>query len=225
MIAPWSIATTPSRRATEPWISELLPEPATPVTTTSTPSGMSTSTSCEVVGGGAAHLELVPDGARTARFRRRPVVEVPAGQRCRSFAVPSTLPSNSHLAAGRAGARAEVDHVVGDRDRLRLVLDHQHGVALVAQLQQQAVHPLDVVRVQPDRRLVEDVGHVGERGAEVADHLGALRLAARQRARRAVEREVAEPDLDERVERPLQRREQRRDGRLAAGRAPTRRGR
>src|ERR671911_21243 len=44
-IAPWSITTTPSRPETEPWISELLPEPATPVTTQSTPSGMSTSTS------------------------------------------------------------------------------------------------------------------------------------------------------------------------------------
>src|SRR5262247_4536380 len=43
-IAVWSIDTTPSRPHTEPSISELLPEPATPVTTTSTPSGMSTST-------------------------------------------------------------------------------------------------------------------------------------------------------------------------------------
>ncbi len=68
-----------------------------------------------------------------------------------------------HLAAGGAGAGAEVDDVVGDRDRLGLVLDDQHGVALVAQLQQQVVHPLDVVRVQADGRLVEDVGDVGER--------------------------------------------------------------
>src|ERR671926_1477264 len=44
-IGVWSTDTTPSRPATEPWISELLPDPATPVTTTSTPSGMSTSTS------------------------------------------------------------------------------------------------------------------------------------------------------------------------------------
>src|SRR6478609_1723124 len=43
-IGVWSIETTPSRPDTEPWISELLPEPATPVTTTSTPSGTSTST-------------------------------------------------------------------------------------------------------------------------------------------------------------------------------------
>src|SRR5580693_6985161 len=45
LIAVWSTATTPSRPDTEPWINELFPDPATPVTTTSTPSGMSTSMS------------------------------------------------------------------------------------------------------------------------------------------------------------------------------------
>src|ERR671917_915692 len=45
LIALWSTATTPSRPATDPLTSELLPEPATPVRTHSTPSGISTSTS------------------------------------------------------------------------------------------------------------------------------------------------------------------------------------
>src|ERR1043165_7829192 len=40
----WSTDTTPADAGTEPWISELLPDPATPVTTHRTPSGMSTST-------------------------------------------------------------------------------------------------------------------------------------------------------------------------------------
>src|ERR687886_1358776 len=44
-IGVWSTETTPSRPASEPWIRELFPDPATPVTTTSRPSGMSTSTS------------------------------------------------------------------------------------------------------------------------------------------------------------------------------------
>src|SRR6476659_3930505 len=44
LIAPWSITTTPSRPATEPCTNELLPDPATPVSTHSTPSGTSTST-------------------------------------------------------------------------------------------------------------------------------------------------------------------------------------
>src|SRR5215218_10600962 len=45
LIAAWSTDTTPSRPDTEPSIRELFPEPATPVITQSTPSGMSTSTS------------------------------------------------------------------------------------------------------------------------------------------------------------------------------------
>src|SRR5580698_3724226 len=44
-MAVWSTDTTPSRPDTEPWMRELFPDPATPVTTASTPSGMSTSTS------------------------------------------------------------------------------------------------------------------------------------------------------------------------------------
>src|SRR3954463_3686346 len=47
-IGVWSTDTTPSRTDTEPCINELLPDPATPVTTTSTPSGMSTATSCRL---------------------------------------------------------------------------------------------------------------------------------------------------------------------------------
>src|SRR6202161_4142453 len=47
-IAPWSTDTTPSRPDTEPRINELFPDPATPVTTTSMPSGLSTSTACRL---------------------------------------------------------------------------------------------------------------------------------------------------------------------------------
>src|SRR6202158_3712938 len=101
------------------------------------------------------------------------------------------------LTAVRAGARAKVDDMVGDRDRLRIVLHDEHRVALVPKQQQQVVHPLDVMGVQAGGWLVEDVGDVGERGAEVADPLDELCPAPRQRARRPIEREVAEPDLHE----------------------------
>src|SRR5829696_5405263 len=61
----WSTDTTPAEAGMEPWISELLPEPATPVTTHSTPSGMSTSTPrrlCAV----APRTCSFPVGVRTA---------------------------------------------------------------------------------------------------------------------------------------------------------------
>jgi hypothetical protein len=57
---------------------------------------------------------------------------VAAGERA-ALAQPSTVPSNTIVAPGRAGAGAEVDHVVGDGDGLGLVLHHEHRVALVAQ--------------------------------------------------------------------------------------------
>src|SRR6188474_1471954 len=43
-IGAWSTDTTPSRPDTDPLMRELFPDPATPVTTTSTPSGISTLT-------------------------------------------------------------------------------------------------------------------------------------------------------------------------------------
>src|ERR1043165_3170176 len=67
-IGAWSTVTTPSRPVTDPWISELLPDPATPVTTTSTPSGMSTSTFFRLCVR-APRTFITPDGFRTDAFR------------------------------------------------------------------------------------------------------------------------------------------------------------
>src|ERR1700740_77031 len=64
LIGVWSTDTTPAPAGIDPCTSELLPEPATPVTTTSTPSGMSTSTSrrlCAL----APRISSVPVGRRT----------------------------------------------------------------------------------------------------------------------------------------------------------------
>src|SRR5215208_4788135 len=48
-IAPWSIDTTPAAAGIEPCTSDDLPDPATPVTTHSTPSGTSTSMSSRLL--------------------------------------------------------------------------------------------------------------------------------------------------------------------------------
>ena len=77
-IAVWSTVTTPSCPDTEPPINELLPEPATPVTTTSTPSGTSTSTSCRLWVS-APRISSAPVGVRTVLLERGAVVEMAAG--------------------------------------------------------------------------------------------------------------------------------------------------
>src|SRR5919112_1907867 len=68
-IGAWSTDTTPSRPDTEPWISELFPDPATPVSTTITPSGMSTLTSFRLWTL-APRTSTTPEGVRTDDFRK-----------------------------------------------------------------------------------------------------------------------------------------------------------
>jgi hypothetical protein len=95
----------------------------------------------QVVRRRAADLQRA--GGRPHRLLEgRPVVETAAGE---GAAGPQPLDGalEADGAARRTGAGAEVDDVVGDRDRLRLVLHDEHRVALVPQPQQQVVHPLD----------------------------------------------------------------------------------
>ena len=106
-------------------------------------------------------------------------------------------PAEHELSALLAAARPELDHVVGGANRVGVVLDDEHGVAGVAQAMQQAEQPIHVARVQPDRRLVEHVERVDELRAERVREPDALRLAAGQRSRRAIHREVVEPDVAE----------------------------
>lgn len=67
MIEDWSIDTTSGRSSSSPWISELLPEPATPVTATNTPFGMSTSISRRLLVL-APLIAKTPSDGRTCAF-------------------------------------------------------------------------------------------------------------------------------------------------------------
>ena len=73
-------------------------------------------------------------------------------------------------------------------DGVLVVLDHDQRVALRLELLQRVEQDPVVARVQADRGLVEDVAHAAQVGAELRGEADALRLAARERRRRAVER-------------------------------------
>ena len=104
------------------------------------------------------------------------------------------------MAAVDAGAGADVEHVVGGADGVLVVLDHDHGVAEVAQPLQGFEEPRIVALVQADRGLVEHVEHAGEAGADLRGEPDALALAARQRAGGARQREIFEPDIDQKFQ-------------------------
>ena len=179
--------------------SVLLPEPLTPVTATSRCSGTATSTLLQVVQRGAAAAaapahRLPParrgcSGCCSGCARKRPVTEVGAGRQVGRRAL------RHQRAAALAGAGADVDDVVGAADRVLVVLHHHQRVALVAQALQRVQQDAVVARVQADGRLVEHVAHALQVAAQLRRQADALRLAAAERGRGAVQRQVAQADL------------------------------
>ena len=161
------------------------------------PSGISTSTS----------FRLLPRAPNSPSLPFRPfrrAVGRPHGHRARQILGGERGRVGQHLGGGAlrddlaavdAGARADIDHVIGLQDRVLVVLDHDHRVAEVAQALERAEQPLVVALVQADRGLVQHVEHAGEAGADLRGQPDALALAARERAGAAGQRQVFEADI------------------------------
>jgi hypothetical protein len=100
-------------------------------------------------------------------------------------------------AAMHAGPGPEVDDAVGAPHEFVVMLDHEERVALGAQGLERGDEPVVVAGVQADGRLVEDVEHAGEIGAELRRQPDALGLAAGEGLGRPVEGQVTEADVVE----------------------------
>ena len=164
-------------------MSVLLPDPDTPVTAVTAPSGILMSTPFRLCS--RAPVSVIHRGPSAAPFGGNGNLaragEVRAGERTLGDA--RDRPVEHEVAALLAAPGPELDHVVGGANRFGIVLDDEHGVAAVAQAVQQAEQAVHVARMQPDRRLVEHVERVDELRAERVGEPDALRLAAGERAR------------------------------------------
>ncbi len=176
-----------------------LPEPETPVTAVNTPSGKRTRRRCRLCSRAPFTVSHLLPGCRRGLGdcdlappdRYAPVSDAV------DVMISSGVPAATMRAAVDAGARPHVDDVIGGADRLLVVLDDEHGVAEVAQALQRVEQARVVALVQADGRLVEDVEHADSERADLRRQADALRLAARERGRGAVERQVVEPDVHE----------------------------
>ena len=143
----------------------------------------------EVVLARAPHAEPAASWIRRSGtgIDRRPR-QVGAGDRRASLAITcSAVPSATTRPPCSPGARAHVDDVVGSAHRVLVVLDHDHRVAQLAQPLERRQQPGVVALVQADRRLVEDVQHAHQAGADLGGQPDPLRLAAGEAGRSPVE--------------------------------------
>ena len=177
-----------------------LPEPETPVTHTNTPTGSLRVTLRRLLPRAPVIVSIRDwvDAMPPRRDRYLPMAgEILPRQRMGGDADLLRRSLRDDLAAVLAGARTHVDDVIGGVDRIEVVLDDDHAVAEIAQVLQRREQPVVVALVQSDRRLVENVHDAGQPRADLRSEPYPLRLAARERLRRAVEREVLEADVVE----------------------------
>ena len=107
-----------------------------------------------------------------------------------------------HRPAALARARPDIDDVIGAADRVLVMLDDDERIALVAELLQRVEQDLVVARMQADGRFVEHVAHALQVAAELRREPDALRFAAGQRGRGAIEAQIAEADFLQKLQPP-----------------------
>ena len=164
----------------------------------------------QVVGRRVLDAERVVERPAAAARRGDPVVQ---GARCRGVGAQQAVETSGedHLAAVVAGAGADIDDPVRRADDRRVVLDDEHRVAVIPQAVEHGDEVIDVPRMEPHGRLVQDVDEIDEVAVELPGHLHPLALAAGQRRHAAVERQVADADVDKVPERPAHPGDQRPD--------------
>ena len=102
--------------------------------------------------------------------------------------------------AAHAALGSEVDHIVRSLNHVEIVLDNDNRIAAVHEALQNDEQLVDIRRMQSRRRLVENVKCLTRAAlGQLRRELDALCLAAAKRRGGLSERNVAEPDVRERL--------------------------
>ena len=95
--------------------------------------------------------------------------------------------SGNHITAACSGNGAHLDQIVGFRQYARIVVDNNHGVAVIHQIAHHTHQAVDIGRMQADRGLVQHIEHARRSIAHHASKLHALALTRGKRGTGAIE--------------------------------------
>ncbi len=156
----------------------------------------------EVVHGGVAD----PDPSRTSRQPTATVrvldepgaaAEVLARDRALRREQLRGRPRRDDQAPIRAGPGPEVHDPIRRLDHRFVVLDDQDAVAQLLKPSEAVDQPRGVARMEPGRRLVQDIADPDQPRAELRRQPGPLELAAGERVRAAAQRQVIQADVEQ----------------------------
>src|ERR1700676_1604600 len=99
-----------------------------------------------------------------------------------------------------AGAGSEIEHAIGGLNGVWIVLNHEDGVAEIAQGFEDIDETLRVAWMQANGRFIENIQRAAEGRAEGSGQLDTLRFAAGKRGGESVQGEVIETDFIEKLQ-------------------------
>ncbi len=141
---------------------------------------------------------ILADGPSLLRDRDRiDSAEVPS-----RHAVPVRLDFSyrslgHHAATTNSRPGSEIDNVVGRSYRFLVVLDHDHGVALVPQIGKALQQQLIVAWMEPDRGFIQDVDDTDQSAADLSGQADSLGFAAGECRGGSVQGEIVESTAEE----------------------------
>ncbi|MNN52649.1 hypothetical protein D3C81_1673610 [compost metagenome] len=103
------------------------------------------------------------------------------------------------LATVYACTRADVHHVVSQANGVFVVLDHDHGVTQIAQVVQGGEQAVVVALMKTDGRLIKDIHHPDQPRTNLAGKADPLRFAAGQGVGTAIQGEVIQANVDQKL--------------------------
>ncbi|MNS80181.1 hypothetical protein D3C72_1138490 [compost metagenome] len=144
--------------------------------------------------------ELEPACRITLHSLRRLVLakQIPCGTRCRHRRESVRRPAIEHTSAALTRGRSNVYDPVRVAHGLRVMLDHEQRVAGRLQSSQRQQQRLAVGWMQPGRWLVEHIDHAEQLGRQLRSEPQPLQFARRQGRCAAVQRQIAQSEIDER---------------------------
>ncbi len=109
-------------------------------------------------------------------------------------------PLKHYLTAVTSRARAYVNHIVGLKHHLLVMLNHNHRIRRVTQPLQRVDKAEIVTLVKTYRRLVKYIQHIDKLRPQLRGKTYALALSARQCRRRAVKRQIVKPHINKKTQ-------------------------
>ena len=100
----------------------------------------------------------------------------------------------------RTGSGADIHNMICRTHRIFIMLDYDHGIAQIPQMNQCLQQLVIVLLVQTNTRLIEDISHAHQTGTDLRCQSNTLRFTAGQRCRTSGQTQIIQTNINQKLD-------------------------